>query len=128
MGSRIPPKTSAFVYGFCVFCFSLMIPLLKEEFSKNLIMLSVAGYLGSMVLVFIVITIGHIYEVKGKRQKPGYIAIAIAALISYFLSYCVNFICFAFCFAFSVPMIIYLFHASKMNTPDTIDWNSKKLD
>ena len=118
MGSRLPAKTSALVYGLCAFCFALMLPLFKKEFSKNLIMLSVAGFLGSMTLVFIVITLGQIYITRGIREKPGFIAILVVANITYFLCFYVHYLCFFLCFAFSIPMIIYLVNASQMKTPN----------
>ena len=118
MGSRLPAKTSAFVYGLSVFFFAILLPTFKTEFSKNLVMISVAAFLGSMTLVFIVITIGQTYVIRGIREKPGYIAITIAAIITYLLCFYVHPICFYFSVAFSTPMIIYLVQASNMKTPN----------
>lgn len=122
---RLSPKLTALVHGSCTILFALLILICANLFRYSLIAIYLAGFLGSLVFFFLVVFIGRIYEMQGKKKKPGLIPISISLIFAFLLCFLIDPFCLLACFLFSIPMLIYLYAAAHLRIPSG---NDLKMD
>ena len=113
----VKSQTFCIVYGsaiaFLVFCMLSCIDALR----RTPIAVMLAGFLGALIFFFTVVLIGHIYALKGIKEKPGWIPISVSLAAALFGCWVVHAYSFIYCCAFSAPIVTYLGKAAHVKRP-----------
>ena len=117
MKGRVSRRTSAIVYAILILCFVIGLAGGMSFFRQSPIAMMLGGFMGSLLFFFLVVFIGLVYELMGKKEKPGLVPILVSLVICYVYCLVVHPFCFLFCVAFSVPMVTYMSKASHMKRP-----------
>ena len=117
MNGRVSQRTSSVVYAIVIIYLLSLLISWAGFFRGTPIAIMLGGFIGSLLFFFLVVFIGHIYELRRREEEPGWVPISVSLSFSIIICLLIDKFCCLFCLAFSVPMVTYLSKASHMTRP-----------